>query len=122
MAEVSPDELRARANELFRARHPRAAAGSPGGRHGLLIAEFPFAPGQVMRVELFEAKGSRDDRPRANLSFRAWIIEPGGTRFPSRAGFSMSMDVVPQLATAIARAMERQLDALDWAADEEGRR
>jgi hypothetical protein len=111
MADMTPGELRARAGELHRARHPKQGQPRHPERRQVL-AEIPYRPGQVMRVEFLEGN-------RQFVAFRGWVLDPIGGGFPSKEGFTISCDALPHLAMAIADAMERELDALPaWAGPE----
>jgi len=114
---MTPEALRERAGKVFDAQHPRR--GRPiENREAVLISEFPFLPGQVLRVEHL-LKPERGGHRRSFVSFRAWFIEPGGGRFPAHSGFTISSDALPHLAIAVAEVLQRELEALPaWAGPE----
>jgi hypothetical protein len=114
---VTPEGLRGRAEQFFDSQHPRRGLPTAGrNRVAELIAEIPFQPGQVLRVERIVGRGTR---PSTFLSFRAWVVEPGGGRFPAKGGFTINCDALPNLAFAVAKALELELGALPaWAGPE----
>jgi hypothetical protein len=111
MTTPTPDELRARAEALFDAQHPRRGRRNQH-EEAELIGEIPVMPGQVLRVERQVGKPNRSGHRRSYLSFRSWVIEPRGDRFPTNAGFTISCEALPHLATAIATALQLEIEAL----------